>query len=85
MSKLVNESLQEGAVKDIAMDIEAKEKALAEVRAELDHLNSIDRKEIGRGGQYDSSAELDADIADAKNRIEILEKEIANLRNKIND
>lgn len=84
LSKLVNESLQEGAVKEVAMDIEAKEKELADLKGQLDQLKSYDRKECGAGGPYDSTAELDAEISDVESAIEAAEKELAELKAKVN-
>lgn len=84
LSKLVNESLQEGAVKEIAVDIEAKEKELADLKGQLDQLKSYDRKECGAGGQFDSTAELDAEISDTETSIEELEKALEELKAKVN-
>ena len=84
LSKLVNESLQEGAVKKVAMDIEAKEKELADLKGQLDQLKSYDRKECGAGGPYDSTAELDAEISETESSIEKIEAEIAELKAKFN-
>lgn len=84
LSKLVNESLQEGAVKEIAMDIASKEKELKDFREQLDYLKSYDRKECGAGGQFDSTTELDAEISDTETSIEKLEKEIEELKAKVN-
>ena len=47
------DNLNEGAVKEVAMDIEAKEKELADLKGQLDQLKSYDRKECGAGGPYD--------------------------------
>ena len=84
LSKLVNESLQEGAVKEIAMDIEAKESELKDLKGQLDQLKSYDRKECGAGGQFDSTTELDAEISDIETSIEKLEKELEELKSKVN-
>ena len=83
LSKLVKESLQEGAVKEVAMDIEAKEKELKDLRAQLSYLNSYDRKDCGAGSQFDSTYELDSEISDVESAIEDAEKELAELKAKV--
>ena len=83
LSKLVNESLQEGAVKEIAMDIEAKEKELADLKGQLDQLKSYDKKECGAGGQFDSVKELEDEIASVESDIDTVKKEIDQLKAKV--
>lgn len=77
------DNLNEGAVKEVAMDIEAKEKELADLKGQLDQLKSYDRKECGAGGPYDSTTELDAEISETESSIEKIEAEIAELKAKV--
>ena len=83
LSKLVNESLQEGAVKDVAIHIEAKEKELKDLESSLHQLKSYDKKECGAGGQFDSVKELEDEIASVESDIDTVKKEIDQLKAKV--
>lgn len=83
LSKLVNESLQEGAVKDVAIDIEAKEKELKDLESSLHQLKSYNKKDCGAGGQFDSVKELEDEIASVESDIDTVKKEIDQLKAKV--
>ena len=83
LSKLVNESLQEGAVKEIAMYIEAKEKELKDLESSLHQLKSYNKKDCGAGGQFDSVKELEDEISSVESDIDTIKKEIDQLKAKV--
>lgn len=82
-SDILFENLTESAVKDVAIDIEAKEKELKDLESSLHQLKSYNKKECGAGGQFDSVKELEDEITSVKSDIDTVKKEIDQLKAKV--
>ena len=80
LTSLRNESLQEGTVKELSQDVQdAKDNEndfiqilkdkLVPLKKELNYLEDYARREVGRGGAFDSIEEVDEAIEEVKEEI----------------
>lgn len=79
----VNESVMSNLDYEIRYELPQLQKDLLEVKEHISYLKNYARKEVGRGGNYDSHAELDSDIKSLESDVIDLEKAIQEILDKI--
>lgn len=83
VAKPVIESVMSNLDYEIRYELPQLQKDLLEVQEHISYLRQYARKEVGRGGNYDSHAELDSDIKSLESDVVDLEKAIQEILDKV--